>query len=231
MSWSVWLAYVIACGAIALSPGSGAVLCMSHGLDYGLRKTSSTIAGLQVGLALVMLIAGVGVGAVLVASSTAFMVIKVVGAGYLMWLGYRQWTTPLHTEFAQTQPHPPSNTQDSLSVTAGASAARAARGHLTASQRFALGLGTNLTNPKSILFMVAVLPQFWNPDQSMGSQLLILMLTLAVIDTIVMHGYALLAERAQVWLHSTRARRLQNGVLGSVLMAMGLSLLWVKKSQ
>lgn len=50
MDFQVWLAYMVAAWVIALSPGSGAVLSMSHGLAYGVRRTSATIAGLQIGL-------------------------------------------------------------------------------------------------------------------------------------------------------------------------------------
>ena len=64
MDLQTWIAYFVASWAIALSPGSGAVLSMSHGLAYGVRQTSATIAGLQLGLAVILLVAGVGVGAV-----------------------------------------------------------------------------------------------------------------------------------------------------------------------
>ena len=60
MRWEVWLAYFAACWLIALSPGSGAVLSMSHGLSYGLRKASTTIFGLQAGLVIILLVAGGG---------------------------------------------------------------------------------------------------------------------------------------------------------------------------
>ena len=89
MDWHVWLAYFLAAWLIALSPGSGAVLSMSHGLQYGVRQTTATIVGLQIGLAFILLVAGAGVGALLLASTTAFMVVKVLGAGYLIWLGVK----------------------------------------------------------------------------------------------------------------------------------------------
>ena len=95
MAWEVWLAYAVACVVIAVSPGSGAVLSMTHGLAYGVQRTTATILGLQIGLVIVLLIAGVGVGAVLVASATAFTVVKVVGAAYLFWLGFQQWRAPV----------------------------------------------------------------------------------------------------------------------------------------
>ena len=95
MDWHVWLAYFLAAWLIALSPGSGAVLSMSHGLQYGVRQTTATIVGLQIGLASILLVAGAGVGALLLASTTAFMVVKVLGAGYLIW--YESWRQNIRT--------------------------------------------------------------------------------------------------------------------------------------
>jgi homoserine/homoserine lactone efflux protein len=93
-----------------------------------------------------------------------------------------------------------------------------------------MGFFTNVTNPKGIVFMVAVLPQFIDPTRGLGLQLLILLATTVVVDLIVMHGYAFLASRAQRWLATARARRAQNRVFGGVLMAMGASLLLVKRA-
>lgn len=219
MEFHVWLAYFAAAWVIALSPGSGAVLSMTHGLAYGVRRTSATIAGLQLGLAVVLLVAGVGVGALLLASATAFTVVKVVGAVYLLWLGWRQWAAPVPAaEPAQARADP-----------ASAAAAAEPRGLPPVRSRLLLGFFTNVTNPKGIVFMVAVLPQFIDPQRSLGMQLLVLLLTTVMVDVIVMHGYAFLASRAQRWLATARARRAQNRVFGGVLMAMGASLFMVKR--
>mgnify|MGYP003382951127 CR=1 FL=1 len=67
MDLHVWLAYFVASWVIAVSPGSGAVLSMSHGLSYGVRQTTATIVGLQIGLAVILLVAGTGLGEVLLA--------------------------------------------------------------------------------------------------------------------------------------------------------------------
>lgn len=211
MAWEVWLAYAVACVVIAVSPGSGAVLSMSHGLAYGVQRSTATIVGLQIGLVIVLLIAGVGVGAILVASATAFTVVKVVGAAYLCWLGWQQWRAPVLV----------ANATEANAVGTGLPSVR---------QRLAIGTMTNLTNPKGIVFMVAVLPQFIDPNRPLALQLLILALTMSVVDIAVMHGYAFLASRGQRWLASARARRAQNRVFGGVLMAMGASLLLVKRA-
>ncbi len=218
MDLQVWLAYFVAAWVIAVSPGSGAVLSMTHGLAYGVRHASATILGLQAGLSVVLLIAGVGVGALLVASATAFTVIKVLGALYLVWLGWRQWVAPVADE---PRPEPAGHERSPVSDRPP--------GLPSVRQRFLLGLFTNMTNPKGIVFMVAVLPQFINPQRPLWLQLLILLVTTVAVDVIVMHGYAWLASRAQRWLATARARRAQNRVFGGVLMAMGASLFMVKR--
>ena len=212
MALHLWLAYLVAAIAIALSPGPGAVLAMSHGLSWGVRAASVTILGLQAGLALILLVAGVGVGAVLLASSTAFTVVKVLGAAYLLWLGLHQWRAPVAL----------AGTADNAAQTPPAQVAP-----LSARQRFARGLLTNATNPKGIVFMVAVLPQFIAPTRALAPQLLVLLATTITVDLIVMHGYALLAASLRGWLNSARAQRTQNRIAGAVLMAMGASLAFV----
>ncbi len=208
MDLHLWLAFLVASCVIALSPGSGAVLSMSHGLAYGVRQTTATIIGLQIGLTFVLLVAGAGVGALLLASATAFMVVKIVGAAYLLWLGWRQWGAPVA---------PP---VDDVGV---------ARVGLSVRERIVLGALTNATNPKSIVFNVAVLPQFIDPGRPVALQLAILLATSVCVDLVVMHAYAALAARLSTWLRSVRARRAQNRVFGGVLMGMGAGLLMVDR--
>ncbi|MBP6667010.1 MAG: LysE family transporter [Ottowia sp.] len=210
MDWHVWLAYFLAAWLIALSPGSGAVLSMSHGLQYGVRQTTATIVGLQIGLAFILLVAGAGVGALLLASTTAFMVVKVLGAGYLIWLGVKQWRAP-------------------VDGAASDAAAPSEPAGLSVRQRLLRGALTNATNPKGIVFMVAVLPQFIDPNKPLALQLAILLVTTLAVDSVVMHGYAFLASRLRALMQSVRARRAQNRVFGGVLMGMGASLLMVDR--
>ncbi|WP_042883918.1 LysE family transporter [Cupriavidus necator] len=212
MRWEVWLAYFAACWVIAVSPGSGAVLSMSHGLSYGLRKTSTTIFGLQTGLVIVLLVAGGGLGALLLASEQAFMVVKTVGALYLIYLGVQQWRAKVERSEGSAEDAGP---------------ARVAV--MSPRRRFATGLLTNVTNPKGIIFMVAVLPQFIDPNHGLAPQLAILAATMCGVDLVVMHGYALLASRMQGLFRNARAVRWQNRFFGSVLMAVGAALFFVRR--
>jgi len=207
MSFATWIAFVIAGTIIAISPGSGAILSMSHGLAYGLKKASATVLGLQLGLVLVLLIAGAGVGSLLLASAPAFTVVKVVGALYLIWLGISQWRARAEASDVPTA---------GLAI------------HPTFGRRVMTGFLTNATNPKGIIFMVAVLPQFIAQDAPVLPQLAILGATMVTIDTTVMHGYALLASSMQRWFRDPRAVRVQNRFFGGVLMVVGSLLFFVK---
>jgi homoserine/homoserine lactone efflux protein len=181
---------------------------MSHGLAYGVRKASGTVLGLQLGLVLVLLVAGAGVGSLLLASSVAFTVVKTIGALYLIWLGLSQWR---------------SKARASAISTAGMVA------HPSLRQRVLTGFLTNATNPKGIIFMVAVLPQFISKGAPLLPQLAILGVTMVAIDTTVMHGYAFLASSMQRFFRDPRAVKLQNRFFGAVLMAVGALLFFVDR--
>ncbi|MEJ5150254.1 MULTISPECIES: LysE family transporter [unclassified Comamonas] len=209
MDLHTWMAYLVAACIIAVSPGSGAVLSMSHGLSYGVRKTSATILGLQLGLLLILLIAGAGVGSLLIASETAFNVVKIVGACYLIYIGFAQWRAK--GGIMDTQAEQPAS---------GSWQKRALSGFLT-----------NATNPKGIIFMVAVLPQFMTSERPLWLQLLILAATTLAVDTVVMHGYAGSASVLRRLLRDSRAMRIQNKVFGGLLMLVGMGLFFVKRSQ
>lgn len=212
MTFTTWLAFFAAACIIAISPGSGAVLSMSHGLSFGVKKTTGTILGLQAGLLLVLFIAGAGVGSILLASEVAFNIIKTVGALYLIYLGFSQWHARVETR--------PDATAQATSQTV----APALR------KRFLTGFLTNATNPKGIIFMVAVLPQFITHNAPLLPQLLILAITMCSVDLVVMHSYAFAASSMQRYFRDARAMKKQNRVFGGVLMAVGTALFFVKRS-
>lgn len=213
MEFTTWFTYAIAAVLIALSPGSGAVLSMSHGLAYGVRKASGTVLGLQLGLVLVLVVAGAGVGSLLIASELAFSIVKIVGALYLIWLGLSQWRAPVHPA--------PAAASGEVQQAAAVPPLR---------KRILTGFLTNATNPKGILFMVAVLPQFIDNSRPLLPQLAILGATMVVIDVTVMHGYAFLAQSMQRFFRDARSLKAQNRFFGGMLMAMGAALFFVKRT-
>lgn len=213
MAFDTWITFLGAWCLIAISPGSAAVLSMSHGLSYGLRRTSVTILGLQLGLMLIVIIAGIGVGALLLMSDIAFNIVKILGALYLIYLGWLQWCSPVVAR---------SNATDGLAPVAIPT--------LSVFQRLTTGFWTNATNPKAILFMVAVLPQFIDQNRPLGLQLFSVVATIVGIDISVMHGYAFIASAFQRVFNNAKAIRILNRLFGGLLITIGGGLFFVQNT-
>lgn len=199
MAFSLWLGFLVAAILIAVSPGPGAAASMSAGLRYGYGATLRVIFGLQSALIIQLAIVAVGLGALLTASTLAFDVVKFVGAAYLIWLGVQKWRSA------------PQEIDENTAVAAPEGL-------------FMEGLLVNLTNPKAIVFMSALMPQFIDPSRAQWPQFLIIGLTMCGVDTLVMSGYALLATRLRRWLHDPRALKAQNRFFGGIFVGAGAML-------
>ncbi|MFZ5510532.1 MAG: homoserine/homoserine lactone efflux protein [Pseudomonadota bacterium] len=200
MSPSLWLTFFVASVVIAVTPGPGAVLSMASGLRYGVGRSLATILGLELALGVHIAIVATGLGALLAASALAFDIVKFIGAAYLVYLGVHKWRSAVSMEM------PP---QD-----------------LGQAQRSLLlqGLLVNLTNPKAIVFIAALVPQFIDPRAPQLPQYLIIAATMFAVDVPVMAAYAGLAARLRHWLHNARAMRLQNRVFGGLFVTAGVML-------
>ncbi len=91
MTLEWWFAYLLTSIILSLSPGSGAINTMTTSLNHGYRGAVASIAGLQTGLAIHIVLVGVGLGTLFSRSVIAFEVLKWAGAAYLIWLGIQQW--------------------------------------------------------------------------------------------------------------------------------------------
>lgn len=202
MSWTMWLAFLAAALVIAVSPGPGAVLSMSTGLRYGYAAALRAIAGLQIALLLQLCVVALGLGAVLATSEAAFAVVKFAGAAYLIWLGVQKWRSP---------PEPIGGDGEGLRVQ-------------SRRQLYAQGILVNLTNPKAIVFIAALVPQFIVPDQPQWPQFAIIGATMVGVDVMVMSCYALLATRFRPLLRDPRLLRLQNRLFGGLFVGAGAML-------
>jgi homoserine/homoserine lactone efflux protein len=209
MALATWWLYFLAACVIAISPGPGAIISMRHGLAYGVRQTTPTIIGLQISLCLVLFAAGLGVASLLLASTTAFTAVKWAGAAYLIYLGVQQWRAKV--------------------VLNPATGAEAQLAPLSSRQKILTGFFVNAINPKGIVFMVAVLPQFIDPARALMPQLCIMAATMCAVDLVVMHSYAFAASRLRSWFQSAHALMWQNRVFGGVLIVAGVALLAFKK--
>lgn len=200
MSAETWLAFFAASWLISLSPGPGALSCMATGLRYGYRAGVWNIFGLQLGVVLLVAIVALGLGTLLAASTLAFTAIKWFGVAYLVWLGVQQWRAiPRPLALAQDERHSPR-------------------------QLLLRGFLINASNPKGIVFMLAVLPQFIDPHAPQWPQYATVAATLVFTDFVVMSGYTLLASRLLRALRDPAHMRWSNRIFGGAFIGAGLLL-------
>lgn len=208
MSLSTWLAFFVAAWAISISPGAGALAAMSAGLNHGFRRGYWTTLGLVMGIWTQLIVVGVGLGAVVAASGTAFLVVKWCGVLYLVWLGVQQWRAPAQPLIA-TQ----------------AAAATVPRRRLVLR-----GWMINAVNPKGTVFLLAVVPQFLTLAQPLPLQYLVIGLTLSFTDLVVMALYTALAARVLGTLKSAAHMRALNRVFGALFVTAGAFLSVFKRA-
>ncbi|WP_439860533.1 LysE family transporter [Pseudomonas sp. MBLB4136] len=208
MALQTWLAFFVACWVISLSPGAGAIASMSSGLQYGFWRGYWTALGLQLGLALQIAIVAAGVGAILATSALAFSLIKWFGVLYLVYLGYRQWQA-LPADLATAPEQRPIGRPLTLVL----------RGFLV-----------NISNPKAIIFMLAVLPQFLDPQAPLLAQYLLMGVTMICVDLLVMAGYTGLASRVLRLLRTPRQQRLMNRSFGALFVGAAALLATVRRT-
>lgn len=208
MELSTWLAFFAASWAISISPGAGAVAAMSAGLNHGFKRGYITTLGLVLGIWTQIVVVGVGLGAVVATSATAFLVIKWAGVAYLVWLGIQQWRAPAVPLAAKTE--------------------AAGQAHVRSMVFRAWVI--NALNPKGTVFLLAVVPQFLNLAQPLAPQYLVIAATLGFTDLVVMGGYTALAAKVLRALKSESHLKAMNRVFGGLFVAAGTLLALFKRA-
>jgi len=203
MSLDVFFIYLATWTVVALSPGPAVMFAMSQGARHGMRGAVAGTAGILLGHLVCFTAVAFGLAALLASFSGAVTAIRIVGAVYLMYLGARM----ILSKPRQDAPVAPA-------------AAPPAHGGLVLQ-----GLGVQLTNPKNLLFVLALLPQFIRPDHPLLLQLAIMLAVTVLIDGVVLLTYAHLAVRGARALKGSRAVLWLERVFGSALVFFGIKLL------
>ncbi|HEY8566074.1 MAG TPA: LysE family translocator [Beijerinckiaceae bacterium] len=165
--------YSLACFTLFVTPGPDMSLFLAKTVAGGRRAGMASMMGAQLGACLHTLLAALGVSALLAASATAFFVLKVVGALYLLWLAL-----------------------DALRHGSALSVNGTATDEVPFWRTFLLGLGVNLTNPKVVLFFVTFLPQFVQADDPNAAGKLVFLGLYFVVFTLPLCALLILgAER------------------------------------
>jgi len=197
--FGAWLAVS---AVLIVTPGPDTALVIRNALGSGARAASLTALGVGIGSLAWAVAAALGVGLVLERSATAFTVLKLAGAAYLIYLGLRSilgGSRPIGTSSSGPAP--------------------------SLADRSALGQGllNNLLNPKAGAFFVTVLPQFVTPAD-VPSRLVLMMLAYEVLVVAWLVAYGAAVSRARRRLVGSRVQRWMERATGAVLLALGVRL-------
>ena len=205
MTLSLWqlLFYVPACFSLNMIPGPNNLLSVHNAASYGLRAACLGGFGRIAAFAIMIALTAVGLAALLAASATFFLIVKVCGGLYLLWMAWQLWRAPTTDSDISTE-----NTQ------------RPSHWVLIR-QEFLIAIG----NPKAILIFTAFLPQFVMPDGDIALQLLQVGLLFLFLEFFAIAFYGYLGANLQRLLTHARNKQRFNRICGTLLGATGLSVL------
>ena len=206
------LLFVSASVVLLVVPGSTIALVVARSLAEGRRNALPLVLGVGLGDLVAASVALAGAGALLAASATAFTLVKVVGAFYLVWLGirlFRAEPVPLDAPGVRTEE----------SAWAEGSAWAALRD----------GFLVTVFNPKGILFFVAFVPQFIHPDRGYAAQAVFFVLTFTLLGMANGAAYALGADAMRRLIRSANILRWMNRAGGAAIAAAGIAALFARR--
>jgi homoserine/homoserine lactone efflux protein len=203
------LLYLLTWLLVALTPGPAVLYVMSQTARYGWQAGLRGVVGIQIGNVIFFLCIAFELVTLLTAITNAFLVLQIAGAAYLLYLGLRIIISSLQRIRRENIP-------------AGQPAEKA--GDLVLS-----AVLVQLTNPKALMFVLALVPQFLDPARQLMFQLAILLSCTVAIDTVVLGSYVLLADRGFQALRHTGILRWIECAFGVALVGLGVRLLdWRK---
>ena len=197
---------------LTVTPGPDMLLVLRNGLRGGTRVAWFTGLGCCLGIACHATAAVLGLSAVLAASAGAYMVVKTVGAAYLAYLGLKMLRGAFRSTY--TEPAPEQGSGLGVPVAAGS--------RVGAVEAFRQGLFTNLLNPKIALLFLTLLPQFVGSGEPRLRTTATLAVVFLVIAVCWWRVFTLLLGPVARVLRRDRARRVLDGIAGTLLVGIGV---------
>jgi threonine/homoserine/homoserine lactone efflux protein len=202
VNWDTYWLYVLTEVALSLSPGPAVMLVIACGLTHGARRSTYASLGILSANAIYFAVSATALGAVLATSREFFTAVKWIGAAYLVYVG-------LSAIFGRPSPI-------TVSRPAGGNAPR---------DLYLSGLALQLANPKTLIFFVAILPQFVDARLPIGAQMVWLAAGSIIPEFFILAGYGWLASRARRVATDARYARWTDRIAG--LMVLGAAALVV----
>ena len=202
MTLQNFLFFLISTCLISAAPGSNMLLAFQFGVNYGIKKTLWTLAGLSMGLFILLTTSLLGLGLISTNAPVLLTIIKVVGALYLAYLGIKSWRqadSELHSDQLQVIPTP--------------------------AQLFKTGVWVSLSNPKAILFFAAFFPKFINFSAPLWPQYIMLTVGLFLSETIWQIIYTVGGKKLAGWLDVGQRLAWLNRGCGVIFILIAAALL------
>ena len=208
MEFHVWLAFASSSIALLLIPGPTVLLVLSYAISQGKRVAVATAAGVALGDLVAMSASLAGLGALVLASAELFLLLKWVGAAYLIYLGIKLYRSAATASL------------DPVEDVADAAAGRV----------FAHAAAVTALNPKSIVFFIAFVPQFINPQATLLPQFGILIATFVGFAALNALAYALLGDKLRQRIRHPAVMPMLTRLGGGALVAMGVATAAIRRS-
>ena len=205
MELESWLLFSSIALVATITPGPAVLLVAATTMEHGVRPTVFTIFGNISGLFLLSLLSVMGLGALLLYSAIAFIVIKTVGAIYLIYLGVRLWRKGF------------SSISKKNSISRHKKPARYLK-------MYAQGVMVALSNPKAIAFTTALFPQFINRELPLIPQFSLLVVTFMSYSFICLFVYSFCSARTRVGLGNSRLGKIISRFFASLFIGSGIIL-------
>lgn len=203
-----WLPFLVAISVLTMSPGVDTIMVIRNSAVAGYKKGLLTSFGICCGLFAHATVSALGLSVILLGSTALFTALKLAGAAYLLYLAWQCLSNAYRAkglDFGQTSQMVPA---------------------LTNYAAFRQGLLSNVLNPKPIIFYMAFLPQFINPEYSALEQSLFMAFLHFSIAMMWQGGLALMVYKARSWLSKPSVSRAIDGVSGVLLLGFGSRLIW-----
>lgn len=194
MNTQLFAAFVLITIVLFITPGPMVTLILTTGTRWGTRAALATVAGATLGTSILITLIACGLSFVVANAAVLFEVLRWAGAAYLVWLGIQAWRRA--GEVVELKPM---------------------RGVY-----FTRGMLVALSNPKTIAFFTAFLPQFVDPALPVGWQLTVMCVVSVLLAAILDSGWAIAAGWGRAWFLAPSRAKLLGRISGLALIGGGI---------
>jgi len=203
MEFQIWLYYLLAILVLTATPGPSTLMCLSRSVSSGFRASIFSALGSLTAILIILTLSFTSLGVIIASSELIFNIVKYIGAIYLIYLGYKAFTSK----------------EDSYKLNKSLQNSKASY-----RSSYISGFIVGASNPKAIIFFTALFPQFINTNNSLLAQYIIFASTFAILELSFLLIYAYLGAKSSNWLSQKGRAKIFNKLTGGVFIGVGLFL-------